>query len=163
MLPGEIVARYPLRHWDFVNRKIAGIFKLLNEETGAKVGWNSCLVLCHTYFPPTKSYGYAAFAEDPRYFDDSVAFHNADTLMTATRSVFDVEAFMQNGPVVEVRCELKTDPSTVSGYYWSSNKGAAVSVDSGTMVEASVVISEKPPISLLIPFLKEKLTIKADN
>jgi len=74
-----------------------------------------------------------------------------------------VEAFMQNGPVVEVLCELKTDPSTVSGYYWSSNKGAAVSVDSGTMVEASVVISEKPPISLLIPFLKEKLTIKADN
>jgi len=98
MLPGEIVARYPLRHWEFVNRKIAGIFKLLNEETGAKVGWNSCLVLCHTYFPPTKSYGYAAFAEDPRYFDDSVAFHNADTLMTATRSVFDVEAFMQKNP-----------------------------------------------------------------
>lgn len=74
-----------------------------------------------------------------------------------------VEAFMQNGPVVEVRCELKADPSTVSGYYWSSNKGASVNVDGGTMVEASVVISEKPPISLLIPFLKEKLTIKADN
>ena len=74
-----------------------------------------------------------------------------------------VEAFMQNGPVVEVRCELKTDPSTVSGYYWSSNKGASVNVDGGTMVEASVIISEKPPISMLIPFLKEKLTIKAEN
>ena len=98
MLPGEIVARYPLKHWEFINYKIAKIFKLLNEETGAKVGWNSCVVLCHTYFPPTKSYGYAAFAEDPRYFDDSVAFHNADTLMTATRSVFDVEAFMQKNP-----------------------------------------------------------------
>jgi NHLM bacteriocin system secretion protein len=74
-----------------------------------------------------------------------------------------VELFMQNGPVVEVRCELKEDASTVSGYYWSSNKGASVNIDGGTMVEASVVISEKPPISLLIPFLKEKLTIKADN
>ena len=31
------------------------------------------------------------------------------------------------------------------------------------MMEASIVISEKPPISLLIPFLKEKLTIKADK
>lgn len=98
MLPGEIVERYPLKHWEFINYKIAKIFKLLNEETGAKVGWNSCMVLCHTYFPPTRSYGYAAFAEDPRYFDDSVAFHNADTLMTATRSVFDVEAFMQKNP-----------------------------------------------------------------
>ena len=74
-----------------------------------------------------------------------------------------VELFMQTGPVVEVRCELKEDASTVSGYYWSSNKGASVNIDGGTMVEASVVISEKPPISLLIPFLKEKLTIKADN
>ena len=98
MLPGEIVARYPLRHWEFINYKIAKIFKLLNEETGAKVGWNSCMVFCNTYFPPQKSYGFSGFAEDPRYFDDSVAFHNADTLMTATRSVFDAEGFMQQNP-----------------------------------------------------------------
>ena len=74
-----------------------------------------------------------------------------------------VEAFMQNGPVVEVVCELRESADTASGYYWSSNKGAAIMIEGGTMVEASVVVSEKPPISLLIPFLKEKLTIKADE
>lgn len=74
-----------------------------------------------------------------------------------------VEAFMQNGPVVAVVCELKADASTASGYYWSSYKGASVNIDGGTMVEASVVVSEKAPISMLIPFLKEKLTIKADK
>ena len=95
---------------------------------------------------------------------------NVDDYITSTtdmqRQLGDsnlVESFMQNGPVVEVRCELKTDPNTVSGYYWSSNKGASVNIDGGTMMEASIVISEKPPISLLIPFLKEKLTIKADK
>ena len=95
---------------------------------------------------------------------------NVDDYITSTtdmqRQLGDsnlVESFMQNGPVVEVRCELKTDPNTVSGYYWSSNKGTSVNVDGGTMMEASIVISEKPPISLLIPFLKEKLTIKADK
>lgn len=74
-----------------------------------------------------------------------------------------VEAFMQNGPVVEVVCELRESTDTVSGYYWSSNKGASVMIEGGTMIEASVVVSEKPPISLLIPFLKEKLTIKAEE
>lgn len=95
---------------------------------------------------------------------------NVDDYITSTTDMQQqlgdsnlVESFMQNGPVVEVHCELKEDASTVSGYYWSSSKGASVNIDGGTMVEASVVISEKPPISLLIPFLKEKLTIKADN
>ena len=74
-----------------------------------------------------------------------------------------VEAFIQNGPVVEVVCELRESTDTVSGYYWSSNKGASVMIEGGTMIEASVVVSEKPPISLLIPFLKEKLTIKAEE
>lgn len=74
-----------------------------------------------------------------------------------------VDAFMQSGPVVEVVCELRESTDTVSGYYWSSNKGASVMIEGGTMVEASVVVSEKPPISLLIPFLKEKLTIKAEE
>ncbi len=31
----------------------------------------------------------------------------------------------------------------------------------GTLVEASVVVEEKAPINMLIPYLKEKLTIQA--
>ena len=74
-----------------------------------------------------------------------------------------VQAFMQSGPVVAVECELRKSDLTQSGYYWSSQKGASVNIDGGTMVEASVVVSEKAPISMLIPFLKEKLTIKAEK
>lgn len=71
-----------------------------------------------------------------------------------------VEAFLQNGPVVEVVCELEQSGDTVSGYYWSSKKGASVAIDAGTMVDVSVVTEEKAPITMLIPYLKEKLTVK---
>ena len=74
-----------------------------------------------------------------------------------------VEAFLQNGPVVEVVCELRTSDKTASGYYWSSNKGANLMIQAGTMVEASIVTEEKTPISMLIPYLKNKLTVKAEN
>lgn len=74
-----------------------------------------------------------------------------------------VESFLQNGPVVEVVCELERSEDTVSGYYWSSKKGASVVIDAGTMVEVSVVTEEKAPITMLIPYLKEKLTVKAQE
>lgn len=74
-----------------------------------------------------------------------------------------VEAFLQEGPVVEVTCRLRRDENTDSGYYWSSKKGAGLLINEGTMMEASVVIEEKAPITMLIPFLKEKLTIKMEG
>ena len=72
-----------------------------------------------------------------------------------------VNLFTQNGPVVAVSCRLTEDAGTASGYYWSSRKGADVTIVEGTIVEANVVIEEKAPITMLIPYLKEKLTIKA--
>lgn len=74
-----------------------------------------------------------------------------------------VEFFLQNGPVVEVVCELERSEDTVSGYYWSSKKGASVAIDAGTMVDVSVVTEEKAPITMLIPYLEETLTVKVQG
>lgn len=74
-----------------------------------------------------------------------------------------VEAFLKDGPVVAVSCELLKDGETSSGYYWSSSKGKDLAVAEGTLVEASVVIEEKAPITMLIPYIKEKMTIKIEN
>ena len=71
-----------------------------------------------------------------------------------------VDAFMKNGPVVEVRIKLEKDDSTMSGYWWSSKKGAEVELMKGTMVSAEIITEEKAPITMLIPYLKEKLTIR---
>ena len=51
----------------------------------------------------------------------------------------------------------------VSGYAWSSKKGADIEVTEGTMLTANIVTEEKAPITMLLPYLKEKLTIKAGS
>ncbi len=73
------------------------------------------------------------------------------------------QAFTQNGPVIRVDCSLEKDESTASGYKWSSKKGAEIAIDEGTIMQADIVTEEKAPISMLIPYLKEKLTIKHDD
>lgn len=68
-----------------------------------------------------------------------------------------VQAFVQNGPVLGITCRLRTDETTVSGYWWSSRKGSELIVPEGTMVTADIVTEEKVPITMLIPYIKEKL------
>ena len=74
-----------------------------------------------------------------------------------------VESFLQSGPVVKVTCTLREDDTTASGYFWSSKKGKDVSITAGTMVEANIVTEKKAPITMLIPLLKEKLTIRSSK
>lgn len=64
-------------------------------------------------------------------------------------------AFSQNGAVVAVACELYPDSSTVSGYYWSNEKGGTVSVTNGSLVTAKIVTEEVAPISKLFSKLSE--------
>lgn len=72
------------------------------------------------------------------------------------------QAFTQNGPVVAVTCRLRTDETTASGYWWSSKKGADLIVPEGTMVTVDIVTEEKAPITMLIPYLKEKLSMAVE-
>jgi NHLM bacteriocin system secretion protein len=72
------------------------------------------------------------------------------------------QMFLQEGPVVAVTCDLRKDEATASGYYWSSKKGASITLSTSTLMDVSVVVAEKRPIDLLMPFLKEKLTVQSD-
>ena len=60
-----------------------------------------------------------------------------------------------NKAVVAVTCELYPDPSTVSGYYWSTSKGAKIEVKNGTLVNAKIVVEEVRPITKLFSKLKD--------
>ena len=71
-----------------------------------------------------------------------------------------VESFMKEGPVVEILIELKTDDSTASGYWWSNRRGAEVDLSKGTIITSDIIVQEKAPITMLIPYLKEKFTIR---
>lgn len=67
--------------------------------------------------------------------------------------------FQRDGAaVVAVTCELYPDPNTVSGYYWSNEKGARLDKDrvtNGSLVMAKVVVEEVRPITKLFSKLKE--------
>ncbi len=74
-----------------------------------------------------------------------------------------VADFSKNGPVVEVRCSLAEDENTVSGYRWSSNRGVAIELESGTMISAKIITESKSPIDLFIPYMREKLSMETDG
>ncbi|MCR5090261.1 MAG: hypothetical protein K6C08_12220, partial [Oscillospiraceae bacterium] len=64
--------------------------------------------------------------------------------------------FQRDGAaVVAVTCELYPDSNTTSGYYWSNEKGAKLSVSNGSLVNAKVIVEEVRPITKLFSKLKE--------
>ena len=64
-------------------------------------------------------------------------------------------AFTRDGAVVAVACELYPDANTLSGYYWSNEKGATVVVTNGSLVTAKIVTEEVAPITKLFSKLSE--------
>ncbi|MDP5339575.1 MAG: NHLP bacteriocin system secretion protein [Nodularia sp. (in: cyanobacteria)] len=59
------------------------------------------------------------------------------------------------GGKIEVMAKLNLNPSTVSGYQWSSSKGPNTKLTLGTTVTAKVTVEETAPITFLLPILKE--------
>jgi HlyD family secretion protein len=62
-----------------------------------------------------------------------------------------------SGPVTELHVRLIADNRTPSGYRWSSPLGPRVKLSSGTLVSAQIVTRRQPPITLVIPQVKEML------
>ena len=61
-----------------------------------------------------------------------------------------------NTPPTEIRATLQT-ADTPSGYQWSSAKGPAVKLASGTVCKAEITIDRQRPLSLVIPILKQTI------
>jgi HlyD family secretion protein len=68
-----------------------------------------------------------------------------------------VTRLMTAGPPIEVNVALLPDASTPTGYRWSSSRGPALKISSGTLASGSVVVRRDHPLSLLIPTIREKL------
>ena len=98
MKAGELVAKYPWKWYLFRCGLFGKVLKLLREELGVSIGWNSNLVHENVYLSALRSFGWSAFAEDPRILDGSIDFHNADSLATGLASVMTVGAFLQKTP-----------------------------------------------------------------
>jgi HlyD family secretion protein len=77
-----------------------------------------------------------------------------DGLRTLLHSDDLIRHFSDAGPVFMVRVKLQRDPSTASGYAWTSSRGMPVQVESGSFGEAEVLVKSQLPISLAIPVLR---------
>ncbi len=67
------------------------------------------------------------------------------------------QIFSQNGPPYASRVTLLPDPSTASGFAWTTTKGASEALISGTLASIDVKVTSQRPIAMAIPLLK-KLT-----
>lgn len=69
------------------------------------------------------------------------------------------EAFVRQlasaGPaLLEVRIEILVDPSTPSGYRWSTKQGPPMAIASGTLMTGEIILYRQKPISYVFPFFR---------
>ncbi len=60
---------------------------------------------------------------------------------------------------IAVQADLTPSATTVSGYKWTSPKGPDTRIGSGTLCSATITVSNRRPISLVIPILRDNLGI----
>ncbi|HEX5454132.1 MAG TPA: NHLP bacteriocin system secretion protein [Stellaceae bacterium] len=65
-----------------------------------------------------------------------------------------VRSFSSQGPTFLAYVELQRDPKTASGYAWTSLKGAAELLASGSFANADVLVKQQRPIGFVIPTLR---------
>ncbi|MBP0021707.1 MAG: NHLP bacteriocin system secretion protein [Cyanobacteria bacterium SBLK] len=56
----------------------------------------------------------------------------------------------QAGGKIEVAIELQRDPTTATGYRWSSSSGPTKEISTGTLTTARIVLEERSPFSFLL-------------
>lgn len=63
-----------------------------------------------------------------------------------------------DAPPIEVRAAM-LPAANQSGYQWSSAAGAPVTLSSGTLCRAEIVVERQRPISLVVPLIRESLGV----
>lgn len=68
-------------------------------------------------------------------------------------------ALAGDGPVTEIRLQLEKDTATPTGFAWSSSIGPSTPISTGTICTTQIITREERPVSLVIPYIREKLGI----
>ena len=66
-------------------------------------------------------------------------------------------SFSRNGAPYTGRVALTLDPSTVSGFAWTSPQAKDVDITPGTLATIEVEVAKRPPAALVVPWFAEKL------
>lgn len=82
----------------------------------------------------------------------------AQSMMLLLQNETLVKQLMGEAPPTEIRAAL-IPAKNLSGYRWTSPAGPPVTVTSGTLCSAEIVVSEQRPIELVIPAFKKTVGI----
>jgi HlyD family secretion protein len=76
-----------------------------------------------------------------------------------------VQALSQQDAPYEVHADLIPDAANASRYRWSSSQGPPTALQSGTLATASIVVSRRRPILLVIPQLAQRFgtSVRVDS
>jgi HlyD family secretion protein len=78
-------------------------------------------------------------------------------LMRSLQNETLARAVARDGTVTEVRAQLERDPSTPTGFKWSSSKGPWAPISAGTLCTADVTTREQAPLSLVFQIFRKKM------
>jgi len=76
------------------------------------------------------------------------------TTLDAARQA-ETDPSLQAG-LIEVVTELERDPSTLSGYRWTSAGGGKLNLVPGVTTTARITLEERAPIAFIFPFLEAR-------
>ncbi|MDZ7629965.1 MAG: hypothetical protein U5K74_01090 [Gemmatimonadaceae bacterium] len=57
----------------------------------------------------------------------------------------------------QVFADLTPDPNTESRYHWTSSKGPPITIESGTLCSADILVREQRPIDMVVPFFRRQV------
>ena len=86
----------------------------------------------------------------------SVSVHavSQERMMSTLQNQQLVQAFGGQSAVIEVEVELLRNAETISGYQWSTPKGAPLKIAAGTICIGEVRILSKRPVDMVVPFIR---------
>ncbi len=78
-------------------------------------------------------------------------------IMAALQNQELATAFSSGGSPYPGRVALTPDPSTASGFMWTSPRGATVNITPGTLASVEIRVASQPPVTLALPWFRRLL------
>ncbi len=76
-------------------------------------------------------------------------------MMTSMKNDQLVKGLLRLGAPFEVYVEFEPNPSSYSGYEWTSANGPEVLINAGTSCMGKITVKEEPPIAMVVPAFKK--------
>lgn len=151
--PGNLVhSGVPVVRLDLVGRAIKDLEAVIyiSSIDGKRIKPGMAIQIA----PSTvKQEEYGFMQGDVTYVSDFPA--TTQGMMRVLKNQQLVESLSSGSAPFEIYADLRVDPSTTSGFEWSSSAGPPLDIQTGTVCLAFITVEVRRPIELVLPFLRK--------